>query len=125
MKKITKTVTKREAYGKKLDKPITFDFSYNAYTDEQEIVTARDEMNLREQMKARNVAAKLKARQAAETAALDAAGIEKPNAENDPQFRLREMFKTLMTSKLYTEAQARTLAAEMLKVEWTDSDDDE
>lgn len=108
------------AYGKKLDTPISYDFAYTVYADHSELVAAKDELTADEQVKVRNTERKNNARQKALTAALDAAGIVKPTIENDDQMRLRETFKSLMSSKKYTEQAARELAAQVLGLEWAE-----
>ena len=80
------------------------------------------EMTLDEQRKQRNTDRQNNARQKALSAALDAAGIVKPNLENDEQLRLREFFKVVMSSKKYTEQQARELASTTLGIAWADAE---
>lgn len=124
MENKTGEATAEIAYGVKLDKPITYTFSYNAYTSIDEVKAANDMPNDAQILKMRNDQRLSKARQAAQTAAFDAAGLVKPTAENNDQIRLKDMVKTLLTAKLpngerrYTEEQARTLAATTLGVEW-------
>jgi hypothetical protein len=120
MKSLTETTETETAYTEKLPKPIPFDFGWTVYENVAEMQAAGDGLSLEAQLRARNAARKAKARQAALTAALTAAGFEKPNAENNDQVRLRDMFKTLMSSKKYTEDAARAKAAEVLELEWED-----
>lgn len=120
MKTINDSSTTNTAYGNKLDTPIAYKFSYNAYETPNELTAANDQLTLDEQVKVRNDQRKSKARQAALTAALDAAGIVKPTIENDEQLRLREMFKVLMASKKYSEEQARALASTTLGIDWAE-----
>lgn len=122
MKKQTKTATAKTAYGKPLDKPIDYTFEWDEYETNEELVAAKDEMTLDEQRKSRNTDRQNNARQKQLAAALDAAGIVKPNLENDEQLRLREMFKVLMSSKRYTEADARNLASTTLGIAWADAE---
>jgi hypothetical protein len=126
MENKTGTSVATTAYGKKLDAPISYDYSWKAYQTDEELVTAKDELTLEEQRKTRNTERQNNARQKALQAALDAAGIVKPTAENDPQIGLRDMFKTLQTAKLpsgerrYTDAQAREIASQTLGVDWAE-----
>lgn len=112
------------AWGKKLDAPIPYAYDYSIYVDGAELVASKDELTLDEQVKVRNTERQNNARQKALQVALDAAGIVKPTAENDPQIGLRDMFKTLQTAKLpdgtrrYTDEQAREIASTNLGVEW-------
>lgn len=115
------------AYGKKLDSPLTYDYAWTTYKNYDELVAAKDELTNDEQVKVRNTERQNNARQKALQAALDAAGIVKPTAENDPQIGLRDMFKTLQTAKIpgtqerkYTDAQAREIAATTLGVDWAE-----
>ena len=118
--------TATTAYGKKLDTPITYGYKWSVYEDGPALVAAKDELTIDEQVKVRNTERQNNARQKALAAALEAAGIVKPTAENDPQIGLRDMFKTLQTAKLpdgsrrYTDAQAREVASNMLGVEWAE-----
>lgn len=120
------TSTASTAYGKKLDTPLPYDYKWTAYENGEELVAAKDELTLDEQVKTRNTERQSNARQKALQAAYDAAGIVKPTAENDEQVRLRDMFKTLMTAKApngeakYTEAQAREVASTVVGVEWAE-----
>jgi isopropylmalate/homocitrate/citramalate synthase len=121
----TEKATALTAWGKKID-PINYEFTYSTYVDFAELVAAKDELTADEQLKVRNSERKNNARQKALTAELDAAGIVKPTAENDPQVGLRDMFKTLQTAKLpdgsrrYTDEQAREIASTNLGVEWAE-----
>lgn len=108
------------AYGKKLDAPINYEFSYSIYSNVEEMVAAKDELTLDEQFKVRNAEKVTAARQKALTAALDAAGIVKPTVENDPQLQLKTVFVALMASKKYTEEQARALASQVTGVDWAE-----
>jgi hypothetical protein len=110
----TKEAEAKVAYGRTLDEPITYAYKWTEYPDPATLAEHKDELTLEEQVKVRNVERQGKARQAALTAALDAAGIKKPTIETDEQLRLREMFKVLMSTKLYTEEKARELASQNL-----------
>jgi len=114
----------KTAYGKVLATPLTYEYKWTAYETDEELVAAKDELTLEEQRKTRNTERQNNARQKALQAALDAAGIVKPTAENDPQIGLRDMFKTLQTAKLadgsrrYSDEEAKSIAATTLGVEW-------
>lgn len=112
--------TATTAYGSKLETPIAYEFSYQAYQNIDEVKAANDLLTDEEVVKVRNTERLSNARQKALQAALDAAGIVKPTIENDEQLRLREMFKVLMASKKYSEEQARALAATTLGIEWAE-----
>ena len=120
MENKTQTSEAKTAYGKPLDTPISYDYSWTIYQTDEELVAAKDELTLEEQRKTRNTERQNNARQKALTAALDAAGIVKPTLENDDQLRLREGFKVAMSSGRYTVEQAREVVATMLGIEWAD-----
>lgn len=102
--------TANTAYGKKLDTGIEYDFSYAAYESTDELVAAKDELTLEDQLKVRNTERLNNARAKALQAALDAAGIVRPDIKNDEQLRLREMLKVLMSSGRFDEATAKGVA---------------
>lgn len=116
----------KTAYGKQLATPISYDYKWTIYEDGSALVAAKDELTIDEQVKVRNTERQNNARQKALAAALDAAGIVKPTAENDPQVGLRDMFRTLQTAKTldgsrkYTDEKAREVASAMLGVEWAE-----
>lgn len=112
------------AYGKKLETPIDFSGDYDAYGDILDVKAANDMLNDKETLTVRNAERKAKAVAAARTAALDAAGIIKPNTENDPQLRLKAFYKLLRQSKK-THEEAIKLAALNVGVEWTEEPEDE
>lgn len=120
----TGTSVANTAHRKTLATPITYNYKWVEFDTEEELVAAKEEMTLEEQRKARNTDRLNNARTKALTAALDAAGIVKPTAENDPQVALKDMFKTLQTAKLpdgtrrYTDEQAREIASTNLGTEW-------
>lgn len=119
----TKSTVCKEAYGNKLEVPVPYTYSWKVYETEQEMVAANDQLSLKQQVKARAREAQSNERSKALKLALTAAGIEEPTIQNDEQLRLTEMFKVLMSSKRYTEEQARELASSTLGIEWADDDD--
>jgi len=115
----TESTVAKTAYGKTLDKPINYSFSWDNYSNHAEVVAANDGLTEKEIVDVRNAERKAAARQAALTAALTAAGIQKPTLENDPQFRLQQMVKILEASGKST-AEARDLASVTLGLEWAE-----
>ncbi len=120
MKSQEKTTTTATAYGKTLSTPLPYTFSWTEYETDEELVAAKDELTLEEQRKARNNSRMANARSKSLQKALDDAKIEKPTIENDDQLRLKTVYNGFMSSKKYTEEQARKLAADMLGVEWAE-----
>jgi len=122
----------RDKDGNALPKLIKYGFSWYEYADEQTMIEAKDELTHKEQLKVRNVERKTTARQAANTAALEAAGVIKPNAENDSQIRLKAVY-TGVYAKLISKGiapedahtQAREKASELLDEQWEDETEDE
>jgi hypothetical protein len=122
MKEFTKNTSTQRAYNKDLPNKVPFTFTWKIYENEAEMLAAGAQMTPKQQLKAINAAAKQTARQASLTAALDAAGIVRPTIENDDQLRLKNMFTVLMSSKRYSEDEARELASNTLGIEWAEDD---
>lgn len=118
MKTETKTASFGSARGQTFNPAVSFTYEFVSYENADELVAAKDELSLAEQVKIRNSQRDIRARQAAQNAKLDEMGIEKQDATNNEQIRLRDMFKTLMTSKKYTEEQAREVASNVLGIAW-------
>lgn len=128
MQNKSKSTKARSAFNKTLATPVPYSYSWKEYETDEELIAAKDEMTLEEQRKARNTDAAANARTKALNAALLAAGIVRPTAENDDQVRLADLFKTLMTAKkngepMYTVEKARELASSMAGVEWADEEE--
>jgi hypothetical protein len=123
MVKKTGNATAKTAYGKVLDEAIPYQYQWDAYESIEEVRAANDLLTDAEVVKVRNTERQNNARQAKLTAELTARNINKPTLENDEQHRLKEMLKVLMSSKKYTEAEARELAATTLGLTWDDSDE--
>lgn len=117
MKTITETTVAKNAYNKPLDKPVKFEFSYDAYESHGELVTAKDEFTNDEQVKERNSQRKQAALAAARQAALDAAGIVRPTLENDTLLQLQTVYKVYI-AKGKSESEARALASGAIGEEW-------
>src|SRR6188474_1918238 len=111
--------TIENAYGKTLPDTLKFEGSFQAYETVAEIQAQGDMPSDKEIIAFRNAQRKAAARQAAFNATLEAAGIEKPTLENDPQLQLRTMYKTLIAAKK-THAEARATASRVLGIEWAD-----
>ena len=120
MKTEKKTGSFSSARGQSFSPAVTFEYEFVSYESADELVAAKDELSLAEQVKIRNSQRDIRARQAAQNAKLDEMGVEKQDATNNEQIRLRDMFRTLMTSKKYTEEQAREVAANILGIAWED-----
>jgi len=113
------TTSTGTAYGKALKERIPFEFEWPTYETEEEFLADKNgPMTVKEQMTARNAEAKAKARSAALTKALDNAGHPKPTEKTNDQLRLKNMFRTLKSSKLYTDQEAKDLAAKTLNLTW-------
>ena len=105
------------AYGKKLDAPITFSATFDAYENHDEVVAEKDELKPQEVVDFRNAQKKANARQKAMQVALDAAGVVKPTLENDSQLRLRKMYDIFVANGS-SHDEARTNAATALNLTW-------
>ena len=109
-KTVTKTATVSTAYGVQLATPVKFNYEY------EELVTG-DEIPAKEVPDAEailtlvNAKRNASARAKAQTAALDAEGIEKPSTDT-PEYRFNQMVKLLTAngqSQEAAEATAKTL----------------
>jgi len=108
------------AYGKKLDSPISFEGEYEALESYAEAKEKNELPKEQEVVDFLNQRRKANARQKSMQAALDAAGIVRPTLENDPQLQLQGIYKSLMASGKKTHEEARQIASATLGVEWTD-----
>jgi hypothetical protein len=130
MEKKTATATADTAYGKKLETPITFDYSWTSYATVDEVRAADKWPNDRKIVKMVTAMAKAAGRSAGQAAAFEAAGIIKPTAENDPQVALKDMARTLALQKnadgtrKFTDEEVRKRASLALGIEWADEDED-
>jgi hypothetical protein len=111
--------------GNALPSKIAYKFSWLEYPDHATLVEMKDQLTPDEEVKVRNDQRKIKARQAANQAALDAAGVVDRTAENDSQIRLKQAFSgyyAKLISKGMAADEARTLArakaAEFLDEQW-------
>ena len=128
------TANAATAYGKTLPSAIKYDYTWEAYQTTDELVAAKDELTLAEQVKIRNTERQQNARQKALQKAMDDAAkaftekngenvpnpFIKPTIENDEQLRLKDMYKVLMSSKKYSEEQARHIASQTLGITWAE-----
>lgn len=117
MKLVTEETTTETAFGRKLETPVKYSFSWKIFEGFEEVRENRMELSNDEQVKVRNAEAKAKARQEALVQALKDNGIEKPTIENDPLTRLQNMAKILVASG-QSEAEAKQNASALLKMEW-------
>ena len=120
MENKTANATAATAYGKALPQPIKYEYTWEVYQNIDEVKAKGDMLSDDEVIKVRNTERQQNARQKALQAALDAAGVVKPTIENDEQLRLRDMVKVLLSSKRYTEEQARQLASQTLGIQWAE-----
>lgn len=91
------------AFGKTLPSPVSFSGSFEAYENYEDIVKANDLLSNEEVLNAVNAKRKAKARAAATTEALQAAGIEKPDTSS-PEYVKAQMVKSF--AKLYKVSEA-------------------
>lgn len=98
MKKETKPGTCGSARGVTFNPPLEFTFEVNLFEKVEEFREKGKPLTDAEQMKYRNAEEVTRARQAAQNALLDSMGIEKQDANNNDQIRLRQFVNNLMTS---------------------------
>lgn len=124
MKTETKPGTCGSARGVTFNPPLEFTFDVDLFENVAEFKAKGKPFSDAEQMKYRNAEEVTRCRQAAQNALLDSMGIEKQDASNNDQIRLREMVKNLLTSAkwqaLGREA-AIERAEETLDVKWEGS----
>lgn len=94
-----------QAYGKVLPTPVTFEGSFDAFETYNEVVTAKEEPSNEDVVNIVNAKRKASARAAATVAALEAAGIAKPDP-NSPDVIKASMVKSLMKLHNISEAVA-------------------
>lgn len=118
---------------------LNYEFDYAIYPKVQDMLDNQDGMSLDAQLKAKNAMFKTKARQAANAAALLAAGIQPPNEENSVVYRLTKAAEgylgKLMSQKnddgspKFSEDDAwetaKEKAAEFLGEEWPEETDED
>lgn len=101
------------AYGETLPKAIPFQGSYDAFESYVEVETAKELPSNDEVVAFVNAKRKANARSKATTAALDAAGITKPDP-NSPEVLKANMVKNLMKMKNLDEATATQIVNGLL-----------
>jgi hypothetical protein len=105
--------TMESAYGQKLEKPLAFEGSYEAFTSydeipEKELPSQDDILNfVNNQLKAN-------ARQKAMNKVLDDNKIVKPTLKDSPELQISTMAKVLLASGKYTQEQAEAIAKQTL-----------
>lgn len=114
MKTETFKGTVESAYGNVLTKPVEFSGSFEAYESYEEMSSKNDVPSNDEVLQFRNNQLKANARAKATTAALDAAGIAKPDP-NSPEVLKANMVKNLMKAKGLDEATATQIVTSLLE----------
>jgi hypothetical protein len=100
--------TVESAYGKQLPAAVAFSGSYEAYQTYDEVKAANDVLSNEEMLAVVNAKRKASARAKATVEALQAAGIEKPDA-NSPETIKANMVKMLMKLHGVDEATATSI----------------
>jgi len=88
--------TMESAYGTKLDTPIKFNGTFEAYESYDDLVTANDLPSNDDVLAFVNNRRKANERQKAMQSALDAAGIVKPTLESDEGLQIATLVKVYM-----------------------------
>ena len=101
------------AYGETLPKPIAFSGSYDAFESYEEVSGANELPSNDEVVAFVNAKRKANARAKATTAALEAAGISKPDP-NSPEVLRSNMVKNLMKLKGLSESEASQIVAGLM-----------
>lgn len=120
MKTVNKSASVATAYSQPLPEPITFSYTYEELKKGDPVPEAEKPTDM-EELITNYVNAKRNsnARAKAQTAALEAAGIEAP-ANDDPKVLTRSFFKNLVLSNT-AEAEGRQFAEMILKEKYDSS----
>lgn len=102
-----------KAYGKELDTPLTYEYTYDAYTDFK-FVPPSELPKEKEQLKWRNDKAKMAARQKAQEEKLKDEGYEKPTLKTSEDLRVRQIANALVAGG-WSEEDALAHAKSMQK----------
>ena len=86
------------AYNQKLDTPVKFEGTFEAFSDYEELVKANELPSNAEVLKFVNDKRKANARQKAMTSALEAAGIVKPTVETSEELRIKNIVESILAS---------------------------
>lgn len=105
--------TVSSAYGKELTTPVSFSGQFDEYESFDEAKAANDLLSNDEHLNAINAKRKAAARAKATTAALDAAGVQKPDP-NSPEVLKETMIKNLVKLQGLSEDVARSMVEGML-----------
>lgn len=105
------------AYGKTIEPALKYSGEFGRFENIDELRSRNEFPKDSEIVDMVNARRKANARQKAMTAALDAAGYEKPTLENDVQLQLRTVYKALVANGK-SEQEARDIASRTLGVAW-------
>jgi hypothetical protein len=114
--------------GKKLPEPLKFKVECDTFVSYDEMVAAGQDLKPKERLKARNTQIRNKARGAAQDAALEAAGIEKPDMKNSEDVRIANMAKSFVAKGMALDkalAKAARIMAELDAEMAEESEDDD
>ena len=107
-KSVTKSATITRAFGSDLAEPIKFNYTYDELQNNEK---AEVELTEKQKRQWANANAAAKSRAAAQSDALEAAGIKAPDVAETPELQIKGMMKyLLMARKDLDEAQARQIA---------------
>jgi hypothetical protein len=114
MKTETFSSTVSTAYGETLTKPVPYSGSYEAFESAEEVAVKYTKTELDDLIKsAANAAQKANAKSKASTAALEAAGISKPDP-NSNEVLEANMVKNLMKRKGLDEETAKQIVSGLM-----------
>jgi|SRR6187399_125025 len=118
MKTVTETAVIESAFGKVINPPINFEYSFDAFENVTEMRAANEFPKDSEVLDMVNTKRKGAALSAQRTLTLKANNIEKPTLENDPQEQLKTIYLGLRAAKKSHE-EARATASAVTGIEWT------
>jgi hypothetical protein len=105
-------------------KVLPFKGEYAEYETREEVTQAEGWPKDEDIIKWRNTLVKNAAKAKEQNSTVDAAGVQKPDLENNDQLQLKVIFKALMASGKKTREEARAIASQNIGVAWDDDDEE-
>jgi hypothetical protein len=109
----------KDAEGNPLPAMVPYETTFEKFGTLEDVKSANEMPSEQDIVDKANDKRKQAARAAKISETLKALGVEKPNAANDPQERLRQSYDLLIKNG-ETHASARQIASQIMKIEWQD-----
>lgn len=124
MKTVAWKSTLRTIWGLPVNPPIPISGNIATFESVEEMRAKGEYPSEAQILKFKNAQIKAADKQKVSIAAATAAGLVKPTLENDPQMRLKNIYKTLLANG-QSEAEARANASTVLGIEWAEEDEED